>query len=127
MDQWTDLRLDEETDRRLTVWGQWARGQHIRIGDSGESGYMRERLPAGADSDEFTEEIEATEKAVARTRNDQREWWRVLARYYMSDLSPYEIAKSLRFTEGYTRLLLMQAVNRVAHHVERLAREKNTV
>ncbi|KKK72610.1 hypothetical protein LCGC14_2902130, partial [marine sediment metagenome] len=43
-------------------------------------GYMREHVDPAADSDEMTDEIAVTERAIARTKMEDKAYWRVIAR-----------------------------------------------
>ncbi len=116
MSQWTDLALDEETNERLERWATWARSGPVILGGGSET-HLKERLDQEADSDEFTRDIEITDKAVARTKADYKKWEQVIKRYYLDKQAIFEVAGNLRFTEGYTRELLKGAVGKVAHHV----------
>jgi len=110
-----------ELDNRLERWAAWARGPPIGSATTAE-GYLRERLDTAADSDELTQEIMLTEKAVARTKLERKEYWRVIARYYLGRLSFIEIALFYHVPEHGVKSLWMQARSRVGDHIATLER-----
>lgn len=125
-DPWADsgLNLDytSDTHYRLVDWARWSRGP--APGESKAQGYLRERTDAAADSDEFTYEIEITDKAVARVRAEHKPWYRVLVRFYKGELPPDGVAESLSYTEGFARALIKAAVVRIGQHIADLERER---
>ena len=111
------LLLDaEELDKRLTEWGSFARGLSLGSG-GGSDGYMRERLDNGADSDEFTPEIQITERAVARTRLENRAYSSIIKRYYLGEEAIVEIASFYHTSEYGTKCLFEQAKNVVNGYI----------
>ena len=85
-----DLDSDE-LDERLERWALWARGPSIGSVSTAE-GYLKERLDMAADSAEMTDEIMVTERAIARTKMEDKAYWRVISRWYLGRLSFIEIS-----------------------------------
>ena len=63
-----------------------------------------------------------TDRAVAQVRNVRRDYWRVLARYYMTDRSEYEIAQEFRQTMERVSAQLRQARVLVGFHILQIER-----
>lgn len=101
---------------RLERWAVWARGPSIG-GSGGAIGYLRERLDPGADSDEFTDEVMVTERAVARTKLEEKAYWRVIAKYYLGRMSIAEIAPIYHVSEGSLERLFAAAKSCVRRHI----------
>ena len=100
--------MDEvQAHKRLLAWGLWARCPAPGECSTAE-GYMRERLDH-AHIGEPTDEVAATDRAVAQVRIDRRDYYRVLARYYMTDRSEYEISQELRQPIERVTAVLRQA------------------
>jgi len=115
------LLTSKELDQRLDRWASWARGPSVGS-TSGAVGYMRERLDRAADSAEMTKEIEITEQAIARTKMEDKAYWRVIARYYLDHLSFVEISMQFRASEHGIKRLLLQAKTRIGEHIFSLER-----
>jgi hypothetical protein len=49
------------------------------------------------------------DKIVARIRLTQPVYYRVLARYYLDQLAPWQMTAKLRATEGWVRTMLLAA------------------
>ena len=86
-------------------------------------GYMREYVDPAADSDEMTEEIAVTERAIARTKMEDKAYWRVIARYYLGRLSLIEIALFFHVAEDGLKRLFEQAKSRISNHILDIERE----
>lgn len=110
------LYSSDELEERLVKWGDWARSPLIGS-VNGSAGYMRERLDRGADSAEMTGEIAITERAVARAKLQEKAYWRVIARTYMDDLSPAEIASFFHVSEDSIVRLMAEAKACVQNHI----------
>ena len=106
----------DELDQRLTRWGNFARGMSLGSG-GGADGYLKERLDNGADSDEFTWEIQITERAVARTRLEDRAYSSIIKRYYLGEEAIVEIASFYNTSEYGTKCLFEQAKGVVNGHI----------
>lgn len=115
------LYSSDELEERLVKWGEWARSPLIGSAN-GSAGYMRERLDRTADSDELTAEIAVTERAVARTKLEEKAYWRVIARTYMGDLSAAEIASFFNVSEDSINRLLANARASVQNHIYEIER-----
>ena len=87
------------------------------MGSTGSTvGYLQERQDKSHDCD-MTDEIAITERAVARTKIEDRAYWKVIARYYLGRLSCIEIALQFRVSEHGIKGLLLQAKSRIGEHI----------
>lgn len=111
----------DELEARLTRWANWARGPSIGSASTAV-GYMRERLDRGADSQEMTDEIAITERAIARTKLEDRAYWRVIAKYYLGSLALVEIANFYHTSETGIKSLFLRAKGRVADNIYQIER-----
>ena len=89
----------KDLNKRLERWADWARSPSMG-GVGGSAGYMRERLDKAADSFEMTDEIAATERAIARTKLQRKLYWKIIQRYYLGRLSLMEIAYFFHASES---------------------------
>lgn len=112
-------------NKRLLDWGRWARCAVPGDGSSAE-GYLRERLDHAHDTG-ATAEIAETDRAVARVKVSRKDYWKVLARYYMTDLSEYEISLEIGHNIDRVSAMLRQAKMLVAHHIGLLQRASESV
>lgn len=49
------------------------------------------------------------DKIVARIRLEHPAYYRVIARYYLDELLPWQMAETLQATEGWVRTMLLAA------------------
>ena len=85
---------------------------------------MRERLDTAHDSDEMTDEIAITERAIARAKMDDKAYWRVLARYYLGRQVIWEIAMFYHTSEDGLNRLFLEAKGCVAQHIYDIENER---
>ena len=78
---------------------------------------MREFIDPCADSDEMTKEIAITEMAIARTKLEEKAYWRVISRYYLGGLSLIEIALFFHKSEQRIKFLFSHAQSRIGEHI----------
>ena len=105
----------QELEQRLERWSDWARSP--QIGSTGSTiGYLQERVDKSHDID-MTDEIAVTERAVARTKMDDRSYWKVIARYYLGRLSCVEISLQFHTSEHGIKQLLLEAKGRIGEHI----------
>jgi len=110
------LLSTKELDQRLERWANWARSPSMGA-PIGVVGYLKERLDIAHDSDEMTDEIAVTERAVARAKLEEKAYWRVLARYYLGRLSIVEIALFFHTSEDGLKRLFLEAKGCVSKHI----------
>ena len=55
------------------------------------------------------ERVHRVERIVARIKIDNHRYYSVIARYYLDQLLPHQIAPGLRVTEGWCRSMLLAA------------------
>jgi len=113
----------KELDERLERWANWARSPSMGAPLS-VVGYLKERLDIAHDSAEMTDEMVVTERAVARTKMEDKAYWRVLARYYLGRLSIVEIALFFHTSEDGLNRLFLEAKGKVASHIYDIEQEK---
>ena len=106
----------KELDERLERWAAWARGPTVGA-ISTEVGYMAERLDTPADSDEMTAEIIVTERAIARTKMEDKAYWRVIAKYYLGRQSIIIMSLLWHVSEDGLKRLFDEAKGRVGEHI----------
>lgn len=119
--RWSGTGRDEPRDihKRCVTWGQWARC--AQPGAEGTSeGYMRERTDA-AHAGEPTEEVAATDRAVAKMRAQRKDYWKFFSRYYLNptELSEYEIAGETGFSIERVEATLRQARILIGYHLHK--------
>ncbi len=112
----------DELDERLDRWADWARAPSAGSMSAAE-GYMRERVDSGADSTELTDEIAITERAIARTKIEEKAYWRVISRYYLGRLCTREIASFFCVSYESIQRLLQEAKGRIGYHIFELERQ----
>ena len=106
----------QELDDRLERWADWARSPEE--GSVGSAvGYMKEHLDPAADSDVMTDEIVITERAIARSKMEDRAYCRVIKHYYMGRESFAEIAGFFNVSEDSIKRLFYEAKGRVGWHI----------
>ena len=78
---------------------------------------MQEFLDNAADSDEMTDDIAITERAIARTKMEDKAYWRVIARWYLGRLPFVEIALFFNVSEYDVKQLFLEAKGRIGQHI----------
>jgi len=106
----------KELDDRLERWASWARCPTIGA-ISTEVGYMKERTDIAADSAEMTQEIAVTERAMARTKMEDKAYWRVISGYYLKRRSIIIMSLFWRVSEKRLKLLFDEARGRIGWHI----------
>ena len=108
---------------RLKEWSDWARGNQLSKPQGNVLADMM-RIAAGEvpgrDLDvpyDLTFAIEATDKAVARLRDQNPKYRRIIMRYWMGHLPIFEIARELRSSEERARELLTRAESQVGRNI----------
>lgn len=84
---------------------------------------MRERLDVPADSEEMTEEVAITERAIARTKMEDKAYWHVIKKYYLGRLNKMEIAAFYHVSYDGLNRLFQQAKSRISEHISDIERE----
>ena len=106
----------QELHDRLERWADWARSPDIgSIGT--EVGYMQERLAPAADSAQMTTEIETTERAMARTKMEDKAYWRVIEGYYLKRRSIIIMSLFWHVHEKSLKRLFDDAKGRIGGHI----------
>lgn len=107
----------------LMHWSAWARGNQLhRKPLHVLARLIRERIdddytPGHVDLvGEFTPELEAVDKAVARLLDEDIRLRRVVMKYYMRGMDHVEIGREMRLREGYVRGLHLRALDLVHDH-----------
>ena len=114
----------DRTHHLLLAWSGWARNH--RLGESGEnvlSKLIRRReqdFSEGTDTPlDFSPEIEAVDKAVARLRHEKDKRLRkFVMRYYLGRNNYLEIATALNSSEPQIRELHTRAVMVLKRHID---------
>ena len=115
----------KELDERLERWSDWARCPDIGA-ISTEVGYMKERTDIAADSAEMTPEIEVTERAMARTKSEDKAYWRVISGYYLKRRSIIIMSLFWRVSEKSLKRLFDEAKGRIGWHIFEIEDERLT-
>lgn len=119
--RWSATEKDAPRDihKRCVDWGHWARC--AQPGAEGTSeGYLRERTDQ-AHVGEPTEEVAATDIAVAKMRANRPDYWKMFARYYLNptELSEFEIAGEIGFSLERVEATLRQARILIGYHLHK--------
>ena len=112
----------KELDERLERWADWARGPPVGSIRSAE-GVMREYVDAAADSAEMTVDISITERALARTKMEDKAYWRVISRYYLGRQPLIFIAGYFHVSEHNIKRLFDEAKGRIGWHIFEIENE----
>lgn len=80
-------------DRDPLLYPRWAEGPRVDKGYHGDP----------------PDSVNRTDKIVARIRLEHRQYYRVIARYYLDQLLPHQMALTLGYTEGWTRTMILAA------------------
>ena len=108
---------------RLRQWSDWARGNQLTKPQTNPLADMM-RIAAGEvpgrDLDmpyDLTLEIELTDKAVARLREQNPKYKRIIMRHWMGHVPLFEIAADMRSSELRARELLGRAELQVGRNI----------
>ena len=112
----------EELDARFDRWSSWARTP-IAGSLSSKVTYMSEHLDPAADSDEMTEEIVVTERAIGRTKMEDKVYWDVIEGFYIRRLSLTQSALFFNVPYYDFKSLFNYAKSRVGWHIYEIERE----
>lgn len=113
----SDLMLSPaELEIRLEKWAKFGRSREV--GSTGRgTGYLRERLDSANDSEEFTDEIATTERAIARTAMEDKAYEIVIKEVYLGRHSIHWISLYLHVSESGLNRLFLQAKDRIRAHI----------
>jgi hypothetical protein len=102
----TEIRGEKWVHERLERWGKWSRCS-LPGGSGSAEGYLRERLDHSYDDP--SDEIMETDKAVARVKIERKDYYRVIRRFYIGELSEYEISLDIGETIDRVTAMLRQS------------------
>lgn len=107
----------------LTHWAAWARSHRLISRPTHVlARLIRQRLDEdytvgfAGESQDFTPELEAVDKAVAKLRDEDIRLRRVVMRYYMRGQGHIEIAKDMRLSVAAVRRLHARALELTHDH-----------
>ena len=118
------LNFTDEIHVRLVEWGAWARNHSIKPSSENMLAKMMRRKDQPCDvmltTDEMTLQHEIIEKAIARMQRleGDRRLKRVLMKYYVGNLSYWQIAADMRTDESEIKRLHLTAIRVVTRHYE---------
>jgi hypothetical protein len=108
---------------RLGQWSDWARGNPLTPKQTNPLADMIKRAAGevpGRDLSipyELTIEIEMTDKAVGRLREQNPSYKRVIMKYWMGHSPIFEIAREFRVSESKAKEMLMRAELQVGRNI----------
>jgi hypothetical protein len=102
--QWNGLEPEGLGHDLLTEWAPWQRED----GESGASWSVKPRIDRGYHGDP-PDRVMVVDKIVARIRMDHHNYYRVISRYYLDELAPWQMVQTLNATEGWVRTMLLAA------------------
>ena len=102
--QWEGLEPEGLGHDLLTEWAPWMRED----GEGKHSWHITERVDRGYHGDP-PDRVVRVDKIVARIKLEQPAYYRVIARYYLDDLLPWQMCQTLQATEGWVRTMLLAA------------------
>jgi hypothetical protein len=114
--QWENLEPQGLGHDLLTEWAPWYREDR----EGGHSWHVQERVDRGYHGDP-PERVHRVEKIVAKLKLTHHNYYRVIARYYLDQLLPHQIAPNLGITEGWCRSMLLAAGGLVEIRYKELA------
>ena len=110
-------------EQRLRTWSDWARGNQL-LSTQGNPLAAMMRIAAGEipgrDLDvpyDLTPEIEVTEKAIARLREQNPRYKRIIMRYWLAHVPLFEIAGELRVDDRLAQEILGRAHSQVGRNI----------
>jgi hypothetical protein len=108
---------------RLGQWSDWARGSHyIKVQTNPLADMMRIAAGEVPGRDlsvpyDMTVEIEQTDKAVAKLRDQNPQYKRIIMKYWMGHDPMYVIADDMKTDESRVKELLMRAQLQVGRNI----------
>ena len=101
---------------RLTDWAAWAMGG-FGGGYPSRSAFVVERIQSEHGYVEVTREIELTDLAIARARQEKFRHWLMIRKRYLARLGIKEIATEMHRSEELIRQLVWAAESAVSRHL----------
>lgn len=102
--QWQGLEPQGLGHDLLVEWAPWQREDR----DGKASWSVKPRIARGYHGDP-PDRVNRVDKIVARIRLEQPTYYRVIARYYLDELLPWQMCSTLQATEGWVRTMLLAA------------------
>jgi len=102
--QWGKLEPEGLGHDLLLEWAPWYRED----GEGGHSWAVKPRIDRGYHGDP-PERVHRVERIVAKIKVEHHAYYRVIARYYLDQLLPHQMAPILGYTEGWTRSMILAA------------------
>jgi hypothetical protein len=101
-DEWKLLEPAGVGHELLTEWAPWYREDR----EGKHSWHVKPRVDRGYHGDP-PERVFRVERIVARIKVDHHRYYSVIARYYLDQLLPHQIAPALHITEGWCRSMIL--------------------
>jgi hypothetical protein len=114
--QWENLEPQGLGHELLMEWAPWSREDR----EGGHSWHVKPRVDRGFHGTP-PERVYRVERIVARMKIDHHNYYRVIARYYLDQLLPHQIAPNLGITEGWCRSMILAAGGLVEIRYKELA------
>ena len=102
--QWQGLEPQGLGHDLLSEWAPWMRED----GEKGKAWHIKPRIDPGYHGDP-PNRVNVVDKIVARIRLEHPPYYRVIARYYLDELQPWQMVEVLDHTEGWVRTMLLAA------------------
>lgn len=102
--QWNGLEPRGLGHDLLTEWAPWVREDR----EGRHSWHVKPRVDRGYHGMP-PDRVLKVDKIVARIRLEYPTYYRVIARYYLDELLPWQMADTLKATEGWIRAMLLAA------------------
>ena len=102
--QWQGLEPQGLGHDLLLEWAPWYREDR----EGGHSWSVRPRIDKGFHGTP-PERVHRVEKIVAKIKIEHRQYYSVIARYYLDELQPWQMVDVLNQTEGWVRTMLLAA------------------
>lgn len=102
--QWQGFELQGLGHELLLEWSPWARDDR----EEGHSWHVRPRVDRGFHGTP-PDRVMRVDKIVARIRIEHPPYYRVVARYYLDELQPWQMTQVLGQTQGWIRTMLLAA------------------
>lgn len=118
--QWRGLEPQGLGHDLLIEWAPWVREDR----EGSASWHVRPRVDRGYHGD-MPRRVQFTDKIVARIRLEYPPYYRVMARYYLDELAPWQMKQTLQATEGWIRTMLLAACGLVEIRYGELALPKS--
>jgi len=117
--QWQGLEPSGLGHDLLREWAPWAREDR----EGGQSWSVKPRVDHGYHGDP-PERVMIVDRIVARMRIEHPAYYRVVARYYLDELQPWQMIQTLKQTEGWIRTMLLAACGLVERRYQDVAPSK---